>query len=39
MTNNNNQKETLMSKAFSCENGPKSLKDQSSFLRGLKSSF
>ena len=38
MTNNNNQKET-MSKAFSCENGPKSLKDQISFLRGLKSSF
>ena len=29
MTNNNNEKET-MTQAFSCEDGPKSLKDQDS---------
>ena len=30
MTNNNNEKET-MTEAFSCEDSPKSLKDQGSF--------
>ena len=37
MTNNSNNKET-MTEAFSSEDGP-SLKDQGSFLRGLKRSF
>ena len=36
--NNNNNKET-MTETFSSEDGPKSLKDQGSFLRGLKRSF
>ena len=30
MTNDNNEKE-IMTKAFSCEDGPKSLKDQGFF--------
>ena len=30
MTNNNNEKETMI-QVFSCEDGPKSLKDQGSF--------
>ena len=38
MTNNKNEKET-MTQVFSSEDGPKRLKDQGSFLRGLKSSF
>ena len=38
MTNNNNEKET-MTQAFSCQDGPKSLKDQGSFVKGLKRSF
>ena len=33
--NNNNEKET-MTQVFSCEDVPKSLKNQGSFLRGLK---
>ena len=38
MTDNDNENETV-TLAFSCEDGPKSLKDQGSFLRGLKSPF
>ena len=30
---------TKMTQTFSCEDGPKNLKDQGSFLRGLKGSF
>ena len=36
--NNNNEKET-MKQAFPCEDGPKKLKDQGSFLRSLKCSL
>ena len=39
MTNNNNNEKETMRLAFSCEDGPESLKDQSSFLKALKSSF
>ena len=39
MTNNNNNEKEIMTQTFSCEDGPKSLKDEVSFLRDLKSSF
>ena len=38
MTNNNNEKET-MTQAFSCQDGPKSVNDQGSFVKDLKRSF
>ena len=38
MTINNNEKET-MKQAFSCEDSPKSFKNQGSLLRRLRNSF
>ena len=39
MTNNNNNEKETKTQVFSCEDGPKSFKDQGCFLRSLKSYF